>query len=560
MESSINSGFDYWGLLAGVALFLFAMSQLETSLKTLGGRKLAVYLREHSNNPFKAVFGGLLSTAILQSSSVVGLMVLAFTGSGLLSLTSALGIVFGSNLGTTLTGWIVATAGFKFDIFEFSLPMIALGGLTYLFSTARWAEYGRTLLSLGLLLLGLQLMKTSVMSVEQLIDINDLADLAPWQYLLFGTVVAAIIQSSSATMMITLTALYSGIVSLPNAAAIAIGADLGTTTTLIIGAIKGSHIKQQVAAGQIIFNVVTDIIAFALRVPLLGVIAFIGIEDPLYSLVAFHSLFNLMGLCLFLPLTGPFARQLQRLIPAPDNREASYLTEVGDSVNEAALEAIERETSMLIARVCRLQALVFEPPLHTPQGTSPVPHQLRMQAQHNRPFKELYTATKKLEGELMQFTIRLQAGPMDTSDSQRLSQLLNAAREAMHSAKAIKDIRHNLIDFAQPGNAVAERYSAIFRESMQRFLDQLWQFRQCDTDSISFEDLATAITIAHRSHDELHDTIYTDMRQQQLAQIQVSSLLNVNRELLNTHRALLLALGDYYLDAGSQENLERAPF
>ncbi len=536
------------------------MSQLETSLKTLGGRKLAVYLREHSTKPVNAVFGGLLSTAILQSSSVVGLMVLAFTGAGLLTLTSALGIVFGSNLGTTLTGWIVATAGFKFEIFEFSLPMIAIGGLTFMFASNRWVEYGRAVLSLGLLLLGLQLMKTSVMSVEQLIDINDLAGLAPWQYLLFGTAVAAVIQSSSATMMITLTALHAGIISLPNAAAIAIGADLGTTTTLLIGAIKGSHIKQQVAAGQIIFNVVTDIIAFALRVPLLGVVAFIGIEDPLYSLVAFHSLFNFLGLALFMPLTGQFASQLQRWIPARNDREASYLTEVGDSVNEAALDAIERETSMLIARVCRLLALAFAPPLPTPSGMSPVPYQRGIEAQRNRSFGELYAATKKLEGELMEFTIRLQAGPMDTSDSERLSQLLNAAREAMHSAKAIKDIRHNLIAFAQPGDAVAKRYSTAFRESMHNFLSGLWQLRQTDDHDISFDDLAEMLAAARRSHDELHDTIYTDMRQTQLAQTQVSSLLNVNRELLNTHRSLLLALGDYYLKPDSQENLERVPF
>ena len=560
MGGSANIGFDYWGLLAGVALFLFAMAQLETSLKSLGGRKLAVYLREHSTNPIKAVFGGLLSTAILQSSSVVGLMVLAFTGAGLLSLTSALGIVFGSNLGTTLTGWIVATVGFQFEIFEFSLPMIATGGLTFLFARGRWAEYGRGLLSLGLLLLGLQLMKTSVMSVEQLINIDDLAGLAPWQYLLFGTLVAAVIQSSSATMMITLTALHAGIITLPNAAAIAIGADLGTTTTLLIGAIKGSHIKQQVAAGQIIYNVVTDIIAFLLRVPLLGVIAFIGVEEPLYALVAFHSLFNVLGLALFVPFTRQFAHQLEHWIPARENREASYLTEVGTTVNEAALEAIERETSMLIARVCQLQTVAFDPPLPIPAGISPTPHQRGIETQRNRPFEELYTATKNLEGELMEFTIRLQTGPMDTTDSDRLSQLLNAARDAMHSAKAIKDIRHNLIDFSQPGNTIAERYSELFRESMQCFLDKLWQMRQNDNDDISFENLAAALTDAHRRHDELHDTIYNDMRDQRLAQTQVSSLLNVNRELLNAHRALLLALGGYYLSAAYREHLERVPF
>ena len=294
----MDGQFDYWGLLAGVALFLFAMSQLETGLQALGGRSLAIYIRRQAGKRINAVIGGIVSTAFLQSSSVVGLMVLAFTGAGLLNLTAALGIVFGSNLGTTLTGWIVATLGFKFEIFSLSLPLIAVGGLGVVFARDRLTEYGRILLGLGLLLMGLQFMKTSVSAVEQLIDINDLADLAAWQYLLFGTVVAAVIQSSSATMVITLSALHAGIISLPNAAAIAIGADLGTTTTVIIGALNGSATKRQVAAGHVLFNVITDVLAFMLRTPLLGIVAFVrdnrpavrtgGISQPVQSAGSAH--------------------------------------------------------------------------------------------------------------------------------------------------------------------------------------------------------------------------------------------------------------------------------
>ncbi len=129
----MSGQFDYWGLLAGIALFLFAMAQLESGLKSLGGRSLAFYLKSQADRRINSVIGGIVSTALLQSSSVVGLMVLAFTGAGLLNLTTALGIVFGSNLGTTLTGWIVATIGFKFEIFELCLPLIALGGLSFLF-------------------------------------------------------------------------------------------------------------------------------------------------------------------------------------------------------------------------------------------------------------------------------------------------------------------------------------------------------------------------------------------------------------------------------------------
>ena len=433
--------FDYWGLIAGVALFLFAMAQLETGLKALGGRRLALYLKRQTGLRVNAVIGGIVSTALLQSSSVVGLVALAFTGAGLLTLTAALGIVFGSNLGTTLTGWIVATIGFKLEIFELSMPLIGIGGLIFVFGRRRWVEYGRAILGLGLLLMGLQLMKASVASVEQLININDLAGLAAWQYLLFGTLVAAVIQSSSATMMITLAALHAGIIDLPNAAAVAIGADLGTTTTVIIGAIKGSAIKHQVAAGHVIFNVVTDLIAFAFRIPLLGIIAWLGISDPLYGLVAFHSLFNLLGLFLFVPFTDSFARWLQQLFPKHDQQQARYLADVQSGLSGAAVDACERETSQLIARVLQLQMDVFSPPLRLPEGCPPVPHYSGIEAFRQMPFSELYRATKTLEGELLEFAIQLQAGTLESSESARLSQLLHAAREAVQSAKAVKRTR-----------------------------------------------------------------------------------------------------------------------
>lgn len=551
--------FDYWELLAGIALFLFAMAQLETGLQALGGRPLALYLKERADRRVNAVLGGIVGTAILQSSSVVGLMVLAFTGAGLLNLTSALGIVFGSNLGTTLTGWIVATLGFKFEIFNLALPCIGLGGLAYLFGRGRTVDYGRIALSVGLLLLGLQMMKESVESVQQLIDIQDLAGLAPWQYLLFGIVVAAVIQSSSATMIITLAALNAGIISLPNAAAVAIGADLGTTTTVILGALRGSHTKQQVAAGHVIFNVVTDLIAFILRLPLLGVVAMLGIEDPLYALVAFHSLFNLLGLLIFIPVTAPFARWLEQLFPERETQEARYLSEVSHGAGSASLQAVECETQLLIARAVRLIMAGFSPPLTEPPGRSPVQHRRGIEQHVQKPFDNQYHAAKTLEGELVEFTIRLQAEELDADDSARLSRLLSAAREAMHCAKAIKNINHNLVEMAGAESALPSGYTDRFRNETQQFVTDIYQLRAANAETIAFEDLAAALQAAHRRHDAAHDDVYAGVRDNRIDESKVSSLLNVIRELLRANESLVFALGDYYLDPAEADDLERLP-
>ena len=554
-----NPGIDYWEFLAGLALFLFAMGQLESALKSMGGRTLAQFLKQQSENRFKAVLGGLLGTALLQSSSVVGLMVLAFVGAGLLSLAGGLGVIFGSNLGTTFTGWIVATLGFKVDLFSLALPLIGLGGAAHLFGRGRLAQIGKALLGLGLLLMGLQFMKSSVASLEQMIDVASLADLRPWQYLLFGVVVAAVIQSSSATMMITLTALSVGIITLPNAAAVAIGADLGTTTTVVLGALKGSTPKRQVAAGHVLFNVLTDALAFLLRVPLLGIVAAIGIEDPLYALVAFHSLFNLMGLCLFLPFTGQFARFLQHLIKPEKTHEATYLAEVGSGGGEAAMQATEYEAEHLIARVIRLLSIAFDPPLVLPGQGYPVRQWRSQDPAVNRDFNSSYRAVKKLEGEILDFAVRLESTPLSPQESIRLNQLLVAVREATHSAKSIKDITHNLAEFRSATSDAEAKYRRLFRADMEQFFLDLFNMKETQDDEVRLEELIEAMNRLEARHDRVHEQIYRDIQQGNLAESRISSMLNVNREILISGRAMLISMACYHLDYEHAQAIVRLP-
>ena len=140
----------YWHFFAGLGLFLFGMWQLEEALKGLAGRSFKLYLRYQTGNPVKAIFSGIIATAALQSSSVVGLIVLAFVGSGVIKFSHALGIILGSNLGTTFTGWIVTLLGFKLKIEEFALPLIAIGTLGWLFVTtySQWRRFFQSILEL----------------------------------------------------------------------------------------------------------------------------------------------------------------------------------------------------------------------------------------------------------------------------------------------------------------------------------------------------------------------------------------------------------------------------
>lgn len=551
--------FEFWRMLAGVGLFLYAMAQLEGALRSVGGRALAEFLRRHTGTPLQSVVSGTVATAILQSSSVVGLMVLAFVGAGLLSLENAVGIVFGSNLGTTFTGWIVATLGFKLEIIELALPLVGSGALLLAAARGRLRSLGQFLLGLGLLLLGMQFMKDSVASLSDAFDVSRLGALSAWQYLLFGMLFAAVIRSSSATMMLTLAALGGGTIDLPSAAAVAIGADLGTTTTVLLGAVQGTAGKKRVALAHFLFNLATDALAFGLRLPLLAAIGFAGISDPLYALVAFHSSFNLIGIVIFLPFVAPFARYLESLFTARGDAVAAHLSGVSPALSDAALPAVEKETARLIGRVIAQNMRAFDPPIPLPPGRLPVPAEGDAPDAHERGFDDMYLKTKRLEGEIIAFATRLQAQALDEAQSVRLTQLLGAVRESVHSSKLLKDIRHNLDEFSSSISEPLRRYLDHFRSVMTAFYDDLYGLRRAGEDGVAVEDLVEAIQEVRRRHDQMHREIYDSISRGRLRETEISSLLNVNRETLSSNLALLTALRDFHLEPSQAETVRQLP-
>ena len=257
---------------------MFGMLLMEDAIKTLAGRSFKLFLKKHSNNKIKGILSGGAVTAILQSSSVVSLIVLAFVGAGVIPMKSAIAMVFGANLGTTATGWLVALVGFKVEIQQLAFPLIGVGSLMLMMleSKKQWKHLGKAILGLGFLFLGLEFMKTSVNELAENFDLSPYVDYSPFVFLLIGVVLTAIIQSSSASMVITLSALYSNIIPLESAAAMVIGSDLGTTATVLIGGLPGLPAKKRVAMAHFIFNLVTDLLAFLALDWLLALVEFFG--------------------------------------------------------------------------------------------------------------------------------------------------------------------------------------------------------------------------------------------------------------------------------------------
>ena len=549
--------FDTWKFLAGLGIFLFGMYFVELSLKDLAGRSFKKFLRKHTTNPVKGILAGTLVTMLLQSSSVVSLMVLAFVGAGILQLRNAIGIIFGSNLGTTFTGWIVTALGFKVHIESFALPFIAVGGLSMMLLSNRekLLEIGRFLLGFGFLFLGLEFMKTSVGNLASTVDMGLFASWDPYWFFLVGFVLTAIIQSSSAAMVITLSALNAGVISLEAAAAMVIGNDLGTTITVILGAIKGAPSKKRVATSHFLFNLVTDLLALALLYPLLKIITqYVGVSDPLYTLVFFHSAFNLIGIALLLPFIGLFARFLESRFTNGTEQVSRFIGTVPPNVAEAAVEALNKDIRRLIDKVFLLNitALRINPGLFT------FPDDVKDLPRGNR-YRNDYASVKQMEGELVEYYLYIQNEKLENSESELLNRSIHAVRNAVISAKGVKDIMHNIRDFASSSNDAKRGLYLYSKGLLNEFYLSLHQIFHSPNAASYFEQLAGMLSENQMIYERFLKEIYRQIQGRLLDDEEISTLLNVNREIFNANRALILAIKDLLLQPREAADFNNIP-
>ncbi len=321
--------------LGGIGLFLFGMAVMTSGLKKLAGARLRDWLARSTRNPATGALTGAAATALVQSSSATTVAAIGFVGAGLMTFGSSLGIIFGANIGTTITGWMVALLGFKLQLEEAALALLFVAAFCYLFKQNRKLRgFGKALAGFCLIFLGISYLK------EGLYDYRSVIDLSHWNansmggrgiLLLLGIVLTLITQSSSATVATALTALNASILDLPQAAAVIIGADIGTTATAALATLGGSTASRRTGFAHVIYNLLTGVGAFFF-LPLYLILVdriWSGLAEgsPEMVAVGFHSAFNILGVIIALPFTRPFGRLIERLFP----EKGSPLTSVFDS-------------------------------------------------------------------------------------------------------------------------------------------------------------------------------------------------------------------------------------
>ena len=296
------------------------------ALQTLADEKLRTLLAQTVNSPLKGAITGSLATAVLQSSSATTVAAVGFVGAGLLTFSESLGVIFGANIGTTITGWLVALLGFKLQLGQVLLPLILVGVLLRLTGSRRLEQVGMTIAGFGLVFVGIDLLQQGLSGLQgQVAPIRFPPDTVIGRILLvvIGLLITIITQSSSAGVAMALTAVHTGTITLNQAAAMVIGMDLGTTATAALATVGGSVHARRTGFAHVIYNSMTAIGAFLLLTPYMiaveALLPGVRLREPELVLVGFHTFFNALGVIAVLPFTTRFANLVIRLIPEKGN-------------------------------------------------------------------------------------------------------------------------------------------------------------------------------------------------------------------------------------------------
>ena len=338
-------------LLGALGMFLYGMNLMSSGLQKAAGERLRGFLSAMTSNPLKGVLTGMGITAIIQSSSATTVMVVSFVNAGLLTLVQAIGVIMGANIGTTITAWMVAFLGFKADISILAIPLMLFG---FLFSNSKKDQrknIGELIVGFCLLFLGLSFMKESVPDLRQTPEVLEFV--STWSshgfgsvllFLLFGTILTLVLQSSSATMAITLIMLSMGWIPFGMACAMVLGENIGTTITANIAASIGNTQAKRAAMSHTIFNVFGVLWALILFNPFLRLVGLVtenlfGLPNPaaegfsvpgptspegtaaLYGLSMLHTLFNMTNTLILVWFTGLIGKAVSYIIRTPENQE-----------------------------------------------------------------------------------------------------------------------------------------------------------------------------------------------------------------------------------------------
>ncbi|MDD3324429.1 MAG: Na/Pi symporter [Sulfurospirillaceae bacterium] len=484
---------------AGVAIFLFGMLSLEEGFRSFAGGILEGVLKKFTNKQYKSILFGAITTSIMQSSSLVSIISISFISAGLISLAQGIGIIFGANIGTTTGAWLIAGFGLKVDIAKYAMPMLVFGTIFMFQSSKKAKGLGYILAGLGFLFLGIAYMKEGFDAFKASIDLTQFSVDGIKGVLLFtfiGILATVVMQSSHATLVLIITALAANQITYENALALAIGSNVGTTITAVIGSLTAGLEGKKLATAHVLFNVVTGIIAilfinqFIKVVELTAGVLHVAQDDYTLKLAIFHTYFNVLGVALMYPFISTLVTQLNKIF----KKKASVGAEESDDVrfiNDIALDFPDTAHKVLIKETRHLYYNAFD---IISRGLSVYKEDITsgmevddIIALRNEPLhvdlEELYEKRiKDIYGKIINFAILAQ-GKFGEDVIRDIVPIKNANISIVEAIKATKHMQKNMIKYLGSNNEyIKEQYNHIRKNLIKHLRSMQVIFNSSEED------------------------------------------------------------------------------
>ncbi len=528
---------------AGIAILLFGMVMLEEGFRVFTKGPLQNILKRATSKLYKSITAGAFVTALIQSSSLVSVITISFISAGLISLAGGIGLIFGANIGTTATAWLVAGFGLKIKISALAMPMLIFGLIFSFQKRESFKGIGNVLAGLGFFFLGIYYMKEGFDVFKQYIDLTDYAMsgvLGVIVYTGLGILITTVLQSSSATLALILTALSAGQIEYENALALAIGANVGTTITAVLGSLSSNVAGKRLAGAHLIFNVTTGIVALAFIFPLArlvnGMSDVFGISQTDYTLklALFHTIFNVIGVLIMIPfikkLETFLIKVLKEKVVEKDIDEPKYLYESVLEVPGATISAIIKESKYLYKNAI---FKIVAHGLNIHRGD--IMSDLKIKKVIEKSTEDMhvdvedlyYHKVKTIYGEIIRYATTAQNKfKLSKRQNKAITEIKIANRKMVEIIKDVRELNKNLTLSLNLGNKHLLHEYDNFRKKVTKVLRVIYLFRTEEDSEIYAEKLAILKQEAKDNIRQSNKSIDRLIRENLITPEMASSLFN----------------------------------
>jgi phosphate:Na+ symporter len=527
---------------AGVAILLFGMLMLEEGFNAFVSGPLQNLLKRATNKLYKSLGLGFVVTALLQSSSLISVITISFISAGLIGLEAGIGIIFGANIGTTATAWLVATFGLNIKVSALAMPMLAFG-IIFVFQKSKSLKgIGHVLAGLGFFFLGIHYMKEGFDLYKDSIHLSDYAMPGFWGlivYAVLGVFITMILQSSSASMALILTALAAGQITYGNSLALAIGANIGTTITAILGAISANVSGKRLAGAHMIFNLVTGFVALIFVNQLGDIVNFIsrltGVADTNYTikLSIFHTIFNVLGVLIMLPFMKRLVKLLYRVFKEkqdPGIRHPKYLSSSSLAYPQTAIKSLLDESKNLLENaIFKIVAHGLNLHREDIMGDEKLKSVIEKSKEEiNVDVEQAYALeVKTIYSTIIEFATLAQSKfSLSTEGMKVFTKIKLANRNMVEVIKNIRGLRKNVNAFSNSENEFIRQEYDRLRRKVLRVLREIYLTRTAAHPEDHLEKLKKLKAKAIKSDVLVNGTLDKLIREQKITSAMATSLAN----------------------------------